>query len=153
MRKTAVERRGTLLVRPVPGSWRAVCRCWASAYCQLIVHFQCLQTPGIMDTFDQAALQVDVQEEQDLAGAVQSSQFLWILGGLALLLLVLGAHQTSELRSEQICDVNSLFLLQVFCAYCCRSAKGIQSCCWVLRARVKQPCFCNCEMATRTMEL
>lgn len=45
-----------------------------------------------MDTFDQAALQVDVQEGQDLAGAVKSSQFLWILGGLALLLLVVGAH-------------------------------------------------------------
>jgi hypothetical protein len=70
-----------------------------------------------MDTSDQAALQVDVQEEQDLAGAVQSSQFLWILGGLALLLLVLGAHQTSEstYRRKQIRDVNSLSYVT-----CCR---------------------------------
>jgi len=70
-----------------------------------------------MDTSDQAALQVDVQEEQDLAGAVQSSQFLWILGGLALLLLVLGAHQTSEstYRLKQLCDVNSLSYVP-----CCR---------------------------------
>lgn len=70
-----------------------------------------------MDTFDQAALQVDVQEEQDLAVAVQSSHFFWILGGLALLLLVLGAHQTSELthRLKQIPDMNSLSN-----APCCR---------------------------------
>ena len=70
-----------------------------------------------MDTFDEAALQVDVQEEQDLAVAVQSSQFLWILGGLALLLLVLGAHQTSEstYRLKQIRDMNSLSN-----APCCR---------------------------------
>lgn len=44
-----------------------------------------------MDSLDQTVPQVDLQHERDLAAAVQSSKFLSILGGLALLLLVLGA--------------------------------------------------------------
>ena len=43
-----------------------------------------------METVDSAAPKVDLQHEQDLAGVVQSSQFLSILIALATLLFTLG---------------------------------------------------------------
>ena len=46
-----------------------------------------------MDSLDQAAPRVDLHNEQDLAGALQSSRFLMILASLAVLLLVLGKRR------------------------------------------------------------
>ena len=54
-----------------------------------------------MDTVDTAALKVDLRHEQDLAGVVQSSQFLSILITLAALLFTLGTALLSTRQRVQ----------------------------------------------------
>ncbi len=62
---------------------------------------------SVMEGFDQAAPQVDLQHEQDLAGALQSSKFLSILAGLAVLLFVLGMCR-SQIATDIVCVLRIL---------------------------------------------
>ena len=65
-----------------------------------IIRFCCT-----MDTVDTAAPKVDLQHEQDLAGIVQSSQFLSILIALATLLFTLGtAMLVTTTESSNVSD-------------------------------------------------
>ena len=104
---------------------------------------------------DTVAPQVDLQHQQDLAGALQSSRFLSVLIALAGLLFALGGppkHSVNLVLSDVFSDTIHCMLVQAYFASICPRPREMLFCYWALLALAKPPYSCSLGMARHTTE-